>query len=1251
MDNRSWLGRLLNRKSEQNVPPKQACFSRNTPYADGVEAAVPAIWRKGDVILDQYEVMSILGEGGMGKVYKVHHRGWNTDLAVKSPKPEIFAKVDGKENFIREAETWINLGLHPHIVSCYYVRTLGGIPRIFAEYVQVGSLADWIGKRKLYEGGHKQALERILDVAIQFAWGLDYAHEQGLVHQDVKPANVMMASDGTVKVTDFGLAKARAMAGEVGIQTGSGAKSILVSSRGMTPAYCSPEQATGQALSRRTDIWSWGVSVLEMFVGSVTWMVGVVAREALACHETQDPVIPAMPAAVVKLLARCFQPRPQDRPVTMLEVATVLQEIYKQELEHPYPRQASKAADALADSLNNRALSLYDLGKIEEAKQVWQQALQADPHHVEATYNQGITLWRQGRLTDDVLVRRLEEVRATQGERWQPSYLLALAHMERGDGDTALSLLRDIAQQAPEQTEVQTLLEHAQSGAFSLGRCLRTFTGHTERVTSVSLSANGQLALSGSWDKTMRLWEVASSQCLRTFTGHTERVNSVSLSADGQFALSGSGDQTVCLWEVASGQYLRTFTGHTERVTSVSLSADGRFALSGSWDQTVRLWEVTSGQCLRTFTGHTGWVHLVCLSADGQWALSGNDDNTVRLWEVTSGQCLRTFTGHTGPVTSVSLSADGRWALSGSWDKTVRLWEIASGQCLRTFTGHTEWVSSVCLSADGRRALSGCHDQTVRLWEIASGQCLHTFTGHTGMVTSVCLSADGQWALSGGGDQTVRRWELLHKRFFCPVRLSRVLSHTDVLYAEARATTWLRQAEHDLEQGCVTQGLGLLCQVRALPGWERLPKSLEFWARLLQHCPKVGLSAGWLARTFLGHTNGVSSVSLSADGRWALSGSWDKTVRLWEVASGQCLRTFTGHTERVQSVCLSANSRWALSSSFVLAIEEYIWGSGGGDQTVRLWEVASGQCLPAFAGHTERVNSVCLSADSRWALSGSEDQTVRLWEIVSGQCLRTFTGHTGMVNSVCLSADSRWALSGSKDQTVRLWEIVSGQCLRTFTGHTKGVNSVCLSADGRWALSGGDDNTVRLWEVTSGQCLRTFTGHTRSVTSVCLSADGRWALSGSLDQTVRLWQVTSGRCLRTFAGHTDAVTSVCLSADGRWVLSGSYDHTVRLWELDWELGARELTDWDEGARPYLEIFLTQHTPYASMLPQGREPSEQEVQQALTRRGRPSWSEDDFQKLIQQLQYAGYGWLRPEGVRQQLEYMARTWQGPSPLLDA
>ncbi|OHB72477.1 MAG: hypothetical protein A2V70_14405 [Planctomycetes bacterium RBG_13_63_9] len=168
------------------------------------EEDVPLEWNPGDVILDLYEVMGVLGEGGMGKVYKVHHRGWNLDLAVKCPKPDKFATNAQKETFERECETWIDLGLHPHIVSCYYVRRLGEVPRVFAEYVEGGSLKDWIEDRRLYEDGPEEALKRILDIAIQLAWGLQYAHEHGLIHQDVKPANVMMTSDGTAKVTGGG---------------------------------------------------------------------------------------------------------------------------------------------------------------------------------------------------------------------------------------------------------------------------------------------------------------------------------------------------------------------------------------------------------------------------------------------------------------------------------------------------------------------------------------------------------------------------------------------------------------------------------------------------------------------------------------------------------------------------------------------------------------------------------------------------------------------------------------------------------------------------------------------------------------------------------------------------------------------------------------------------------------------------------------------------------------------------------------
>ncbi|HEV7500497.1 MAG TPA: protein kinase, partial [Vicinamibacteria bacterium] len=181
--------------------------SPGSPVPTVVEPA-PAVggpreWKTGDVVLGLYEVAGLLGQGGMGRVYRVHHRGWGVDLAVKVPLKQALDAAGGVEAFEREAETWVNLPLHPHMVSCYYVRRLEGIPRVFAEFVDGGTLGDAIRNRKLV------TLDAILDAAIQFAWGLHDAHEQGLVHRDVKPANVMITAEGVAKVTDFGLAGAR----------------------------------------------------------------------------------------------------------------------------------------------------------------------------------------------------------------------------------------------------------------------------------------------------------------------------------------------------------------------------------------------------------------------------------------------------------------------------------------------------------------------------------------------------------------------------------------------------------------------------------------------------------------------------------------------------------------------------------------------------------------------------------------------------------------------------------------------------------------------------------------------------------------------------------------------------------------------------------------------------------------------------------------------------------------------------------
>jgi len=1213
----------MNKKdeSQSHTPSKVSELTQAYGQAlQQVEAQVSAEWQIGDVILDLYEVKAIHESGGMGLVYRVHHRGWNMDLAVKSPRAEYFQTEVQKENFIRECEAWINLGLHPHIVSCYYVRVLGGIPRVFAEYVEGGSLKDWIDDGRFYEGGLEKSLERILDIAIQFAWGLEYAHSQGLVHQDVKPANVMMTRDGIAKVTDFGLAKARALTGESQIITG---RTILVSSGGMTPAYCSPEQAEGKPLSRKTDIWSWGVSVLEMFTGEVTWLSGQAAGEALESYlevGVDDGVIPKMPYELTNVLRRCFQKNPDERLKDMVEIVSALQEIYQQTIGKSYLREMPKPVEALADSLNNRAISLIDLGKKDEALHIFDEALKVDPMHPQATYNQGLVLWRAGKITDDELVRRLEEVKKSRtSENWLPAYLLGLVHIERSDAESAVKELKQAFEQSGYTEEINAALEKAKNGLSKWCRYLRTLEGHTGGVNSVAISPDGRFVLSGSWDETLRLWDLATGQCLRTLKGHTERVNSVAISPDGRFALSGSHDNTLRLWDLETGQCLRTLKGHTDYVTSVAISPDGRFGLSGSEEKTLRLWDLATGQCLRILEGHTSWVYSVAISPDGRFALSGSWDDTLRLWDLETGQCLRTFKGHTNWVDSVALTPDERFAISGSSDNTLRLWDLATGQCLRILEGHTESVDSVTISPDGRFALSGSLDNTLRLWDLATGQCLRTLKGHTERVTSLAISPDGRFALSGSYDKILRLWTISLSGEIAPFIVAQPQSALEIFKTNSDFKALLAEAEDYLKSGDIRATAQSLTYARNLPGYELSAEALELWHRIGRYGIRKRFGSAWSLRILNGHINSVHSVAISPDGRFALSGSNDETLRLWDLGTGRCLRTLKGHTCGVNSVAISPDGRFALSGSW--------------DMTLRLWDLATGQCLRTLKGHTGSVISVAISPDGRFALSGSSDNTLRLWDLATGQCLKTFEGHTKDVHSVAISPDGRFTLSGSNDTTLRLWDLATGQCLRILEGHTEEVYSVAISPNERFALSGSDDNTIRLWDLATGQCLKTLKGHTNWAYSVAISPDGRFALSGSWDKTLCLWDLATVQCLRTLKGHTSYVNSVAISPDGSFALSGSWDKNLRLWGFDWEYEFPEPADWDEGARPYLEFFLTLHCPYG--------------EDGISRVGKPSWNEADFKKLLDDLSYRGYGWLRPEGVRRELEKMTREWQGPPP----
>ncbi len=1129
----------------------------------GFEAAEASeIWNVGDVILNVYEVKRLetgkddgkhYAEGGMGLVYRVHHRGWDLDLAVKSPKSEAFGTEQGKRDFERECKTWIELGLHPNIVTCYYVRRVGGIPRVFAEFVDGGSLEDWVRTKELYEGGPAKALPRILDIAIQIGWGLHYAHERGVIHQDVKPGNVMM--QGLVpKMTDFGLAKARFAAARVSPE--STQASMVVSWGGMTPAYCSPEQieAAVQAesgmpddertkLSRRTDIWSWALTLFAMFFGKPPCRYGGQTApqvfEAYLERAPNDASLPKMPGSLAALLQRCFRVNPDARPQTMEEIAEELTAVYREVTGKPYPRQEPVSTELMANSLNNRAASLLDLGKQQEAAELLEEAWQRHPWQPQVTHNRGVLLWRSGRITDADLTTLLEELCKTRPRDWVAAYSLGMVQLERGEVKLAVAALEQAAALGGGE-EVRTALGRAGELLPDAPRCVRSFTGKPPYVTTVHLSGGSGWALSGIDERMQRVWEVATGRSVLTLNAPP---GGFSRSADGQ-------------WELSAGE-----------------------------DQTLRLAELTANGRTEEFRGITWGASPSAepLSPDSRCKIAEGDHYTLELREADNGNLVQTFRGHSSSVNSVFLSDDGRWLLSGSGDKTLRLWEVATGRCMRTFKGHTDPVTGVFLCADGYWALSASSGRKLRLWNL-----------------EMLCNPD--------------------RHVVAPILLCHVTTAEEAGRAQARFSELCSSARGAANKGRLKDALELVRAARALPGYEVAKESLDLWAVVGRYCVRKRARGAWCVRTLEGHTGDVCSVFLTADGRWGLSGAGDRSVRLWQLGTGRCTRTLRGHTDWVRAVSSTPHGRRSLSGSW--------------DRTLRLWDLAAGRCVRTFQGHTNYVNSVAISRDGHRAFSGSWDKTLKLWEIASGRCLSTFQGHDNYVNAICPSPDGRWVLSGSEDKTLRLWDVATGECLRTLEGHADWVHSVALNASGHWALSASKDRTVRLWDVITGCCQRVFEGHTGPVTAVFLSPDGRWAVSGARDNTLRLWEVASGQCQHVFEGHTDPVTSVCMSADGRWVLSGGEDHTLRLWEIDWDYEFPGWADWDRRARPFLEAFLTLLCPYA--------------EDGLTRTGRPQWNDDDFQQLLKDLQHRGLGWLRPEGVRRELQQMAAYWQGPPPL---
>ena len=1019
-------------------------------------ATVIATEKPGDTI-GRYKLLELLGEGGCGVVYvaeqtePVRRRVALKVIKLGMDTKQVIARFEGERQALAMMDS-------PNIAKVLDAgSTAAGRPYFVMELVRGLCITDFCEENQL-------SVNERLKLFIDVCRAIQHAHQKGIIHRDIKPSNILVTlHDGVPvpKVIDFGIAKAT----EGPLSEGTVYTQFLHFVG--TPAYISPEQVemSGLDIDTRSDIYSLGVLLYELLTGQTPFDAQTLIASGIdVMRKTIRETEPTRPST--KLSQRLKGKDQRDRTLKsnllspLAPIHPDLDWIVLKCLEKDRRRRYETANGLVADlhrHLNNEAVlarpqsTVYRLGK----------ALRRNRVAFTAAGAVAIALLAGTIVSSWQAVRARAAQRGLEAEKITAQYNLYVANINlagKAWGENNIDQLRQVLNETRAFPDRGFEWYYWQRQAHLN---ISTLRGHLEPVQSVAFSPDGQHILTGSKDQTARLWDAETGYELCKYIGHTAEINSVAFSSGGKFIVTASDDQTARVWNVADQREIFAPLKHTNGITGVAFSPDGLRIATTSHDGTAKVWNAQNGQELLTFRGHMSSVTAVSFSPNGERIVTGSKDRTARIWDAATAREILKITGNRGQVLSVDFSPDGRRVLTGSVDRFGRVWDAVSGELLLELPTHGP-VGGLDFSPDGQRIITGSWDSTASIWDAVNGKKLLTIRADSKTVMSVAFSPDGKRIVTGGGGEIAQVWKI------------------------SRAEESLFVQESDWPAVAVAIS----------PDGENL------------------VTAG-----------GPDMITLS-EGK--------EEAQVWENTSGAKRFTLKGHQSGITSVAISPDGLWILT--------------GGVDQTARVWNASTGEQLQKLQGHVGSVNSVDFSPDNRRIVTGGEDGRAVVWDAATGVKLFDLRWHNNVVASAAFSPDGKWIAVGSLDETATLWDASSGERRRVLQSTNLGrVQCVAFSPDSKRLVTGGWPRTAIIWDLATGHEIHLI-GHLSPVSAMAFSANGRRIVTSSWDRSAKLWDADTGRELLTLSRGGELLNSVAFSRDGLRIVTGDMARTACMWQ-------------------------------------------------------------------------------------------------------